>query len=294
MDNLVKKIVKVIIDILTGIIFIILILVIISKLQMVISGNDYLTIFGKGIFQVATGSMEPTIKENDIIVVEKEDEYNVNDIITYRKENDYITHRIMQINNGNFITKGDANNANDEAINENMIIGKVVNIYHNLAIWKKIFTTPEIVISIFITLMLFDFAFSYNGNIKDVKIALSKKKKTVKETNKNLDNKDVETVKINELQCHDYTDDEKQQILELTQKLDLSSLKAIQEKYHDDLDMPKLKNEEIKSLSNKIKKMQQDDVEMPKLKGKEKDFLEYTMRLDLTELQKHISSKMKK
>lgn len=294
MDNLVKKIVKVIIDILTGIIFIILILVIISKLQMVISGNDYLTIFGKGIFQVATGSMEPTIKENDIIVVEKEDEYNVNDIITYRKENDYITHRIMQINNGNFITKGDANNANDEAINENMIIGKVVNIYHNLAIWKKIFTTPEIVISIFITLMLFDFAFSYNGNIKDVKIALSKKKKTVKETNKNLDNKDVETVKINELQCHDYTDDEKQQILELTQKLDLSSLKAIQEKYHDDLDMPKLKNEEIKSLSNKIKKMQHDDVEMPKLKGKEKDFLEYTMRLDLTELQKHISSKMKK
>ena len=44
-----------------------------------------------------------------------------------------------------------------------------------MGIWQKIFTTPKIIISIFITLILFDFAFSYK---KDDKIKIKEIRKT--------------------------------------------------------------------------------------------------------------------
>lgn len=67
---------------------------------------------------VLSGSMETTLMTGSIIYykeVEK-DELKVGDIITYRVDDLVVTHRINEIKDGKFVTKGDANNNVDPII----------------------------------------------------------------------------------------------------------------------------------------------------------------------------------
>lgn len=86
------------------------------------------------ILVVKSGSMEPAIHTGSVVLVSPRKEYNVNDIITFAgrggKETS-ITHRVMEIEDTNgkksFVTKGDANNAEDEnKVALDKIIGKVL------------------------------------------------------------------------------------------------------------------------------------------------------------------------
>ena len=76
MSKVLKNIIKIIINILTFIIFAALIVVIYCKLNMLVKGKNYFEIFGYSVFKVATGSMEPTLSQNDVIIV-KEADYNL-------------------------------------------------------------------------------------------------------------------------------------------------------------------------------------------------------------------------
>lgn len=73
--------------------------------------------FGFRIFRVGSGSMEPNLKVNDIVIIRKVDDYKVNDIVTYNNNNEeYITHRIIRVNDDEVVTKGDSNNKEDNPI----------------------------------------------------------------------------------------------------------------------------------------------------------------------------------
>ena len=82
--------------------FIILSIVIILNLFSIISihvfRKDYIDFFGYTYFEVQTGSMNPTIKVNDIIIVKIDGKYKEGDIITYKINDSFITHRIVEIN----------------------------------------------------------------------------------------------------------------------------------------------------------------------------------------------------
>ena len=184
---MIKKVIKFIINFFTVLIFLILLLTIYAKINMITSGKNYFELFGYSFFKVTTGSMDPTIKENDIIIVSTNDTYNVNDIITYQDDANFITHRIITMDGNTLITKGDANNATDQEVNKSDVIGKVVKIFSGLGRWQSIFTTPKIIVALFVTLILFDFAFSYKGKE-------NKNKKVEKE--KNEEEKNVDKNKI--------------------------------------------------------------------------------------------------
>ena len=279
MNKSIKKVFKTIIDILTVLIFLILILIIFAKIDMTVHNRDYLSIFGYSFFKVATGSMEPNISENDIIVVKDNSDYQVDDVITYKENDSYITHRVMAINNDNLITKGDANNTNDEAINKSQVLGLVVKDYKHLEIWRQILTTPTILISIFITLILFDFAFSYQK--KDTEIKPKKPK-----INKDILPEAKPDIVIDLPKPSTFNASDTQYILDLTQKIDLPKLRTA---CKNDDNMPKISSKEVTNLDMKLKKSSE---KLPPLKLKEKDFLEYTIRLDLSELQKNINKKI--
>ena len=121
-----KKIVKIITNTILVILFIILAIIIFVKAKTLINGNNYFELFGYSVFEVATGSMEPAISKNDIIITKKNSTYEINDIITFSKDKNYITHRIISKNNDTYITKGDANNTADTPIETSSIIGKVI------------------------------------------------------------------------------------------------------------------------------------------------------------------------
>lgn len=179
---MIKKGINIIINVLTVLVLLVLSLIIIAKVNMIISGSNHFSVLDYSLFKVVTGSMKPAILENDIVLVKKKSNYKEQDIITYKSGDSFITHRIIQENNGNFIVKGDHNNAPDkETIKQDIIIGKVVIILKGLGIWQEILTKPYILAMIFITLLAFDFAFSYKGDkerkehIKDIDMDSLKK-----------------------------------------------------------------------------------------------------------------------
>lgn len=92
-----------------------------------------------GAYVIVSGSMEPTIKVRDAIIIKRYDdqELKIGDIITYRSEDPYfygimITHRIVDITNDEsgkkvYITKGDHNATRDRLpVKSDQIYGKVI------------------------------------------------------------------------------------------------------------------------------------------------------------------------
>ena len=82
--------------------------------------------FGVGASVVLTGSMEPTLRVNDLVVVKRADEYNVGDIVVFQQGNQLIIHRIIEKNDeeAKITTKGDANNIDDGQIPVSAVKGK--------------------------------------------------------------------------------------------------------------------------------------------------------------------------
>ena len=132
---------------------------------------------GFRIFKVGSGSMEPTLKINDIVIVKKQKDYKKEDIVTFKNKDDYITHRIVDVNGEEIITKGDANNTEDSSINVNDIIGKLVFRLSVLGFLSYLFTLPVFwillfLIGVIITILLPDSYFWNNKNKgKEKKIA---------------------------------------------------------------------------------------------------------------------------
>lgn len=85
-------------------------------------------IFNCSFLVVSSGSMFPELAIGDVIIIKECEDYKVGDVITYNVDNDYlITHRIIERNGDNFITKGDNNNIKDsDFVNKRNIEGKVI------------------------------------------------------------------------------------------------------------------------------------------------------------------------
>ena len=82
--------------------------------------------FKIGISVVLTGSMEPTIKAGEVIIIHEQDEYEIGDILTYRENGILVTHRIIDKTQTTYTTRGDANNTNDPAISKKAAVGKTI------------------------------------------------------------------------------------------------------------------------------------------------------------------------
>lgn len=171
-----KNIIKIIGNILTSILIMILLIVLMisiySFIELDIKGKEYCDIFGYSFFQIETGSMEKTIKIEDIIIVKLGNEdVKENDIITFRQDNNLVTHRLVRIENNNYFTKGDNNPTEDDPIQKEDIIGKVDIIIPEVKVWKSVFKEPKVIISIVVTTILFVLVIAYKEKIgeKDVR-----------------------------------------------------------------------------------------------------------------------------
>ena len=122
---------------------------------------------GFAIFEVVSGSMEPTINVKDFIVVKSSDKIEVNDIVTYKEENNFITHRVTKIEGDVLYTKGDANNSEDNKISRDDLIGKVIFTIPKVGIIKDLLLNPKVFISLVIFLITFSICLSYIPNKKN-------------------------------------------------------------------------------------------------------------------------------
>jgi signal peptidase len=263
----VKKVVKWIVNVFIFILFAILLLIIYGKLQTVFGRKSYPNYFGYTFFEVASGSMEPTLHVNDILFVHiTKKNLKENDIITFQGNNEIITHRIKFIDNDELIVKGDANNTADSPIKVDQVIGKVIKVYEKLGVWRKVMTEPKILITVFITLLLFDFALSYDG--KKTKDEVKNDNVKTKE-DKVEENKVIEPIIISKLEpVNTYIEEEND----------------IQKEMEKEVIIPKIDLVEDK-------KNIQEETEISEMFEKEQD--DYTVRLDLDEIKNYIDKNVK-
>ena len=88
------------------------------------------SLWGKKPLVVISGSMEPTLKVGGILYYEKIDlnDLDEGDILVYQTKEHIISHRIVDITENGFITKGDVNNTVDNyLITNNQILGRGTN-----------------------------------------------------------------------------------------------------------------------------------------------------------------------
>ena len=128
-------------------IFVVLMLLIVV-LQRV--SNNTITIGGFRMFTVATGSMVPEYNVNDILIskeIKPEDIKEGDDLVYLGKKGSFkgkiVTHRVISVEkqeDGNYeiITKGIANNAEDPAIDQTQVYGKVMCKMHILSFLQNL------------------------------------------------------------------------------------------------------------------------------------------------------------
>lgn len=208
----VKKIAKII----SNIIFYILLLIIILLIGYIILINVYkkqdkLGDIPINFYTILTTSMTPTIKAGDIVITlkDKNNIYKTGDPITFVSEGNIskgviITHRIIdtKIVNGSYFyyTKGDANNTADGSpVSANNVIGKVIlkipkaGFIQQFVVskfgWLVVVVLPCLAIIIYDIVKIFEKIMK--GKIFKERLKDSKTKAKREDLNKILDNKYV-------------------------------------------------------------------------------------------------------
>lgn len=149
-----KNFLNIVIDIIIVILMVCVVFACISFIQVNFLNMEYMNLFGYTVFKTETGSMKNTIGIGDFVIVKIGKDVEYNDIITFKEKNTFITHRIIEINDENIVTKGDNNTAKDEPISRENVVGKVVFIIKDVETWKKVFTDIKVIIPLGITVLL--------------------------------------------------------------------------------------------------------------------------------------------
>ena len=88
---------------------------------------------GYSLAIVSSGSMEPTLNKNDLIIIKGSSDYMIQDIATYVTEKGtLITHRIIEISESGYTLQGDSNNTKDKEIQKQRFLGKVALVIPNV------------------------------------------------------------------------------------------------------------------------------------------------------------------
>ena len=143
-------------------------------------------------FVVLSGSMEPKIETGSLCFINKKVKYEdieENDNIAFKmSDKTLVTHRVVEITDEGFVTKGDANDVNDGAkVTRNNYVGKTVFSLPKIGYLISLFQTRNgqiITITIVVIMFVVAFLFGENDNKQ-------KKKDTVKEDNNNSSEKEI-------------------------------------------------------------------------------------------------------
>ncbi len=130
-------------------------------------GNALPTPFGYGASVVLSGSMEPMIKQNDVIVVENTDAIKLGDVIVYQEQQTLIVHRVVAKSGNEIYTKGDANPNVDQPIQLSQVKGKVIAVIPFVGVMVHLFKHPLGVLAILaLAFLLLEMSY-HNQKVQD-------------------------------------------------------------------------------------------------------------------------------
>ena len=142
-----KKIGSAVIRAVQGVIVAALALVLLANLYTLAAQrlfhNDSPAILGYRSAVVLTGSMEPAIRADDLVIVHRQETYSAGDIIMFRSGSHTVTHRITAVTAEGYRTRGDANNTEDAAVTPpEDVLGRVVLVLPGVGGAVRLLRTP--------------------------------------------------------------------------------------------------------------------------------------------------------
>ncbi len=126
-NNYMKILRKIILGLLSIlIIFIMYITISYCYQKIILKKEPY--ILGYTSFINTGSSMMPYINVGDLVIVKKENSYNFDDVISFKTNENFVnTHRVVEVHDDFYKTKGDSNKFNDgEQIHISNIYGRVI------------------------------------------------------------------------------------------------------------------------------------------------------------------------
>lgn len=133
-----------------------------------LTGNQVPMPFGYGASVVLSGSMEPVISVGDLILVREEEGYAVDDIVVYQNGTISVVHRVVSIDEEMVVTRGDANNGNDEPFPIEAIKGKVFKIVPGIGYVIWMLKSPAGIIgTLAVAVLLVELSFRSERKKKD-------------------------------------------------------------------------------------------------------------------------------
>jgi signal peptidase I len=126
----------------------------------ILSGKNGVMPFGYKLAVVTSESMGPELSIDDLVLIQKSKNLKEGDIALFTKENDFIINRIvsLDVENGTAVIQGDAGNKADIAINISDIRGKVIHRVPKIGKLVRLLGTPEgvlcVVVAVFLILEL--------------------------------------------------------------------------------------------------------------------------------------------
>lgn len=112
-------------------------------------GNELPMPFGYGIANVMSGSMEPTFSKGALLLVKEMSEIHTGDIVVYQSGSMLVSHRVVEMDGDTVITKGDANNTEDESFDRSLIKGKVIGWVPGLGDVAEVLKKPTVSMFLF-------------------------------------------------------------------------------------------------------------------------------------------------
>lgn len=175
----------------SAMLYIVLIPIILFNFTLIIKSfihpNETPDFFGYKSFVIVSGSMEPTIRKGDAILVKEvpEEEIKTNDIISFTQGETNVTHRIIEIIEENGVkkykTKGDNNNSEDkEKITYQQIEGKYQLKINQFGIITNILKSK---ITLIVLILIIVFIYYYKNRIE-------KRRQRRKEKRKNMESQE--------------------------------------------------------------------------------------------------------
>lgn len=125
-----------------------------------LAGNAMPMPFGWGISVVLSGSMEPVLSVNDLVLVREADGYEIGDIVVYQDGSSLVIHKIISIDGDTVVTMGEANNTADGPISISAVKGKAVFSIPSVGAAVRFLKTPAATVILLIAIaLLFELPF---------------------------------------------------------------------------------------------------------------------------------------
>lgn len=103
--------------------------------------NTYPMFMGGKIYQIETGSMEPTIKTGSYVLIRPTEEIKTGQVIMFDQPGSAapIVHRVVAVNAGGktLTTRGDANGADDASIDRPQVRGVVSDVFSQYGVYHR-------------------------------------------------------------------------------------------------------------------------------------------------------------